>query len=91
MLCESFFCLSHCLIFFFFDKEQFRVSEGIFSPVVLFNICARVALPVISTTVVKYLQKSGSSYEFNRERAPKINQSAEHIFIGFYDQIHNSS
>lgn len=67
------------------------MSEGIFSPVVLFNICARVApVLIISTTVVKYLQKSGSSYEFNRERAPKINQSAEHIFIGFYDQIHNS-
>jgi hypothetical protein len=45
---------------------------------------------IISTTVVKYLQKSGSSYEFNRESAQKINQSGEHIFIGFYDQIYNS-
>ena len=68
------------------------MSEEIFSHVVLFNICAQATLAlIISTTVVKYLQKSGSSYEFNRERAPKINQSAEHIFIGFYDQIHNSS
>ncbi|KAL6049321.1 hypothetical protein STEG23_029230 [Scotinomys teguina] len=56
------------------------------------KVVKKVALAlIISTTVVKYLRKSGSSYEFNRERAPKINQSGEHIFIGFYDQIHNSS
>jgi hypothetical protein len=76
-----------------FEKEQFRVSDRAFSHVALFNICAwmTLALLIISTTILKYLQKSGFFYEFNKFRAWKINQVGKCIFIGFYDHIHNSS
>lgn len=76
-----------------FEKKQFSLSDRAFSHVVLFNICAwmTLALLIISTTVVRYLWKSGFFYEFNRDRVWKINQFEKCIFIVFYEHIHNST